>query len=890
MTELPETYDPESIESKWRERWQELDVYSYDGSGDPETEYVIDTPPPYPTGNLHIGNALGWCYMDFAARYHRLQGADVLFPQGWDCHGLPTEVKVEEIHGIHRTEVPREEFRELCIEHTEEQIAAMRETMERLGFSQDWDHEFRTMDPEYWGETQRSVVRMAENGYVYRDEHPVNWCPRCRTAIADAEVETAEDVPATLYTITFPGTDGGADGEGDERSESIDIATTRPELLAACVAVAVNPDDERYADRVGDTVEVPLFGQDVEVLADDDVDSDFGTGAVMICTFGDKQDVDWWAEHDLPLRSVLEKDGTLTDAAGEYAGLALDEAEDAIVADLDAAGYLQDRSETIGNVGQCWRCDTPIEILSTEQWFIEVREEEILDTAQAVEWIPEHMYERLADWTRGMDWDWVISRQREFATPIPAWHCSGEDCEHTHIASEKELPVDPTETEPAIDACPECGGDAWIGETDVMDTWVDSSISPLYVQGWPAESFEPTTLREQGHDIIRTWAFYTILRVTALEEDVPWETALINGMVFGEDGNKMSKSRGNSVQPEEAVAEYSADAFRQAMALGGQPGSDIQFQWKEVRSASRFLTKLWNVTRFAATHLDGDGWEPPANPAYRDVDRWILSRCSRVADEVAGEMDEYRFDAALRTIREFVWSDLADDYVELAKGRLYEGRPGERDAARAALFTTVSASLRMLAPFAPFVTEEAWHALPGTEGSVHGSTWPEPGMADREVDAVGAIIADAASTVRGWKSESGLALNEPLDGVEVYPEKSPDAPVDTYDLSEAVSAPVRVREGEPDVELVPAEVEPDHATLGPEFRDRTDQVVDALEAMDPEAAAEQLRFEGKLEVDLGGEVVMVPASAVEIRKEHRSSSGERVTVLDGEQSTILVTR
>ncbi|PSQ38417.1 valine--tRNA ligase, partial [Halobacteriales archaeon SW_10_66_29] len=449
---------------------------------------------------------------------------------------------------------------------------------------------------------------------------------------------------------------------------------------------------------------------------------------------------------------------------------------------------------------------------------------------------------------------------------------------------------DPTETEPAIDACPECGGDAWIGETDVMDTWVDSSISPLYVQGWPDESFEPTTLREQGHDIIRTWAFYTILRVVALEEDVPWETALINGMVFGDDGNKMSKSRGNAVQPEEAVEEYSADAFRQAIALGGQPGSDIQFQWKEVRSASRFLTKLWNVTRFAATHLDGDGWEPPANPAYRDVDRWILSRCSRVADEVAAAMDEYRFDAALRTLREFVWNDLADDYVELTKGRLYEGRPGERDAARATLFTTVSASLRMLAPFAPFVTEEAWHALPGTDGSVHGSTWPEPGMADREADTVGAIIADAASTVRGWKSESGLALNEPLDGVEVYPDQSPGAPVDTYDLSEAVNAPVRIREDEPDVELVPVGVDPDHATLGPEFRDRTDQVVAALESMDPADVHKQLRVEGEREVDIGGEVVVVPASAVEIRQEHRSSSGERVTVLEGEYSTILVTR
>jgi len=251
MSDLPDTYEPDDVEPKWREQWRETDIYSYEGDGDPDTEYVIDTPPPYPTGNLHIGNALGWCYMDFSARFHRLIGEDVLFPQGWDCHGLPTEVKVEENQGIHRTDVPREEFRDLCIEHTESQIGAMRDTMDTLGFSIDWDHEFRTMDSEYWGETQRSFVQMADSDYVYQDEHPVNWCPRCETAIADAEVETEEGIDGTLYYLTFSGVD----------NEDIEIATTRPELLAACVSMAVDPDDERYADRIGETFEVPLFGR-----------------------------------------------------------------------------------------------------------------------------------------------------------------------------------------------------------------------------------------------------------------------------------------------------------------------------------------------------------------------------------------------------------------------------------------------------------------------------------------------------------------------------------------------------------------------------------------------------------------------------------------------------
>ena len=891
MTDLPDSYEADSVETKWRAEWQEMDVYEYEDSGSPD--YVVDTPPPYPTGNLHIGNALGWCYMDFAARYKRLQGHDVKFPQGWDCHGLPTEVKVEENNDIHRTDVPRDEFRRMCVDHTEEQIDAMKRTMHTLGFSQDWSTEYKTMDPDYWGETQRSFVRMAESDYVYRDEHPVNWCPRCETAIADAEVETEEGVEGTLYYITFPAVEEGV--------EDIEIATTRPELLAACVSMAVHPDDDRYADRVGERFEVPLFGQEVELLADEDADADFGTGAVMICTFGDKQDVDWWMEHDLDLRPVVTEDGHLGAAAGEYERLSIEAAKEAVAEGLEAEGYLEGSEPTEQNVGQCWRCDTPIEILSKEQWFVEVDQAEILAHAREVEWIPEHMYDRLEDWTEGMKWDWVISRQRVFATPIPAWFC--EDCGYTHVAGEDELPVEPTDEAPAVDACPECGAGAapeesrdgggeaagthWHGETDVMDTWMDSSISAMYVGGWPDEEFTPVQLREQGHDIIRTWAFYTVLRTAALEEAVPWEEALINGMVFGEDGNKMSKSRGNFVQPEEAVEEYSADAFRQAMALGGQPGSDIQFQWKEVKSASRFGTKVWNITRFAAQHLD-DEREPPADPAYRDVDRWVLSRCRDVADAVEAHMEAYRFDAALRELREFVWHDLADDYLELIKGRLYEGRPGERDAARQALFTALSASLRMLSPFAPFLTEEAWQALPGTEGSVHAGSWPDLEFDDPEAEVSGELIADIASTVRSWKSDQGIALNAELERVEAYPEETPEAAVDTYDLAEAVNGPVHVREGEPNIELVPVEVEPDHSTIGPEFRDQAGQVVAALESMDPTEVRKQQRYEEAVEVDMGEEVAVVPGDAVTVHEEHRAESGEEVTVLEGEHATILV--
>jgi valyl-tRNA synthetase len=451
--------------------------------------------------------------------------------------------------------------------------------------------------------------------------------------------------------------------------------------------------------------------------------------------------------------------------------------------------------------------------------------------------------------------------------------------------------VDPTDADPAVGACPECGAEDWVGETDVMDTWMDSSITPLHARGWPEEidleGFEPTALRPQGHDIIRTWAFYTLLRIAALTHEQPWDDILINGMMFGPDGNKMSKSRGNVVNPEDVIEEYGADALRQALALGGQPGSDVQYQPKEATSAARFQTKVWNITRFAAQHLDPED-ERLAEPAYRDVDRWILSRCTRVAASVRADMDDYRFDRALRTLREFVWHDLADDYLELIKGRLYEGRPGERDAARQALFTTLSASLRMLSPFAPFLTAEAWDALPGADGSVHGADWPAPDMADETAETTGALIADIASTVRGWKSEAGMALNAELSKVEVYPESSPETAVDTYDLSETVNGPVLLRDGEPSVELVPVEVEPDHATIGPEFRDRAEAVIDALESMDPAEVAGQKAGAGEVEVDVDGEVVVLPGEAVEVHEEHRAESGEEVVVLEGERTTVLI--
>ena len=873
MIDFPETYNPKEIEPKWRDQWFESQLYSYNDTG--AEDYIIDTPPPYPTGDFHIGNSLGWCYMDFSARYHRLKGYDVLFPQGWDCHGLPTEVKVEENHNIHRTEVSRDTFRKMCSEYTETQIKSMKQAMLDLGFSQDWKHEFRTMDPNFWGTTQLSFVRMHSNGHIYRNEHPVNWCPSCETAIADAEVENI-DRSSHIHHLIFHGVKG----------KNIEIATTRPELLAACVAIAVNPNDSRYTWALNEKFTVPLFEHGINLIFDEAVDPEFGTGAVMICTFGDKQDVSWWIEHNLPLRSVFTEDGHLGELAGDFKGLTIVEAKSAIIKALHSNNYLVKTEPIEQSVGVCWRCDTPIEILSREQWFVKVDSAEILQKSNLVNWVPSYMSIRLKEWADGMDWDWVISRQRVFATPIPAWFCSS--CNHPIVANESELPLDPTETQPLLKMCPQCGSsDSWIPEMDVMDTWMDSSITPLYIRGWPDKPFTPTSLRAQGHDIIRTWAFYTLLRTTALTNQAPWKEALINGMVFGDDGYKMSKSRDNFVQPTQVIQEYSADAFRQAIALGGQPGSDIQFQWKEVVSASRFLTKLWNIVRFCSNHFDIDSISQ-ITPERRDTDLWILSKLDLLILEVSQDMDHYRFDSALRKLREFIRHDLADNYLELVKGRIYGDQVPEKQAAIHTLYTTLSSLIIMLSPFIPFICEELHSHLLNATHSVHLETWPDSFLDSTNQDSSGRTIVEAAQCIRSWKSNSGMALNEKINKVELY--TSSESKLDTLDLSSTINAPVFLKHGNPNITMVPVALEIDYSSIGPIFRKKSNEVVAAIQQLPLSEIKEQLNSQDHLKIIFEGSEISINKDAFILVEEYQTKSGDDVDVIQIKNATILIYR
>jgi valyl-tRNA synthetase len=830
LHEIPKHYDFAEVEARWQRTWRDEEHYFDRQSAKPR--YVIDTPPPYPTGNFHIGNALNWCYIDFIARYKRMQGFNVMFPQGWDCHGLPTEVKVEEIHGITKNDVSREEFRRMCRELTEKNIGQMRTTLRRLGFSVDWSNEYITMRPEYFGKTQKSFLRMFHDGYIYQAEHPVNFCIRCETAIAFAEV-TYQERETTLTTFLFDG---------------VEIATTRPELLAACVAVAVHPEDERFTRLHGRELTVPFFGQRVPVLRDGAVDPTFGTGAVMICTFGDKQDVHWWKEYNLPLRKAIDRRGRMTAIAGKYEGMTVGDARKAIVADMAGAAILRGEKRTTQRVGTCWRCKTPIEILSERQWFIRVKHDEILKAAREVTWIPEHMRIRLENWVTQMEWDWCISRQRIFATPIPVWFCDA--CGEMVLPSAEEIPVDPTLTRPKV-PCPKCGGTKFTPEEDVLDTWMDSSISVLHVTGWDGSGtppFFPAQLRPQGHDIIRTWACYTILRSVALTGQKPWDSILVNGMVLGEDGFKMSKSRGNIIQPEEIVGKYGADAFRQWSASGAATGSDIMFNWNDVVAASRLQTKLWNIVRFILPKI-GDRACTLAQ-VTAPADRWLLDRLSGTVAEVTAAMESYAFDTALKALREFAWGILADEYIELVKGRLYAEGEG-RESAAAALSITLDTLLRMLAPFLPHFAEECYHHLKGR--SVHGEPWVRFGFHDAPAREQGDLVVRIVSGLRTWKHDHGMALNAPLGRLTVYTK----APVgDSGDAARALNATIDWRAEEPRLERRAGDVKFNKAVVGPAFRGRAREFMDAVRKLPPESLENP-----PATITLGGDEVPVPAGA-----------------------------
>ncbi len=752
--EFAQRYDPKEAEPRIQKFWEQQGIFKFNPRSRKHV-FSIDTPPPYPSGDFHIGNVLNWNYFDFAARYKRMRGFNVFFPQGWDVHGLPTEVKVEQKHKVKSSEIPREKWVGMCEEWTEENIKKIRDMMNKFGFSIDWSTEYKTSDQNYMKMVQLSFLDLRDKGLLYRGKHPINWCTRCETAIADAEVEYTER-KTKLNFLKFK-----LAGEGE-----IVIATTRPEMLHACVAVAVHPEDERYKNIIGRRAIVPIFGQEVEIFASEDVDPAFGTGIVMICTFGDKQDVDWVFKHNLPIIDAIDEKGRIINA-GKISGKSIGEARNEIIEELKN-GSLLEQKDMEQNVGICWRCKHPIEILNKEQWFIAVTKlnENVIAETKKVKWMPDHMKLRQINWAQSMDWDWVISRQKVYGTPLPVWYC--KKCRNIVFAEPEKLPVDPTKDKPLMKNCEKCGGE-FFGETDTMDTWMDSSLTIAFHAGWPDKfnkKLYPTDLQPNGTDIIRTWDYYLMARHLALFGSYPYRTVLINGMVMGEDGRKMSKSLGNFVTAQDALEKSCADALRFWSALGGSTGTDIPFSWKEVNHGLKFITKLWNIAKFSSLHFEN---KKVKKEKLSVIDKWILTKLQKLIENSSAALEEHQFNIVLTNIENFIWHEFADNYLEIVKYRLYGTE--EKEAVIYALYHCLLSSIKLLAPFMPFITEEIYQKLfrkkfhqKEKSISLHISEWPKPDstLIDTEAEETGELAKQIISALRQYKSSRQMPLNAEL--------------------------------------------------------------------------------------------------------------------------------
>jgi valyl-tRNA synthetase len=759
---LPKRYDPGTAEPELQTLWQISGTYHFALTAN-KPIYSIDTPPATVSGQLHLGHAHSYSQTDFIARFWRMNGYNVFYPMGFDDNGLPTDRYVEKRLGITAKQVGRRAFIAKCLEVSEDTEKDFRALWQRLGLSVDWNYSYRSIDELSRRTSQQSFLDLYRKELTYRREAPTIWCPECQTALAQAELNDLER-ESEIVNLAFQ----------LENGLTLPIATTRPELLPACVAVFVHPNDKRYQEHVGQRVKVPLLGFEVPILADIKADPEKGTGAVMCCTFGDVTDVEWWYKYNLPLKIIIGRNGKMTEAAGEFADLSVQEARRRIIDLLDAQGLLLGRQSVMQSVRVHERDDSPVEYIVTMQWFVRVLEfkQELLEAGEQVEWHPSNMKSRYREWVENLAWDWLISRQRYFGVPIPVWYC--DSCGEILLPTEEQLPIDPTEQEPPLTCA--CGSTSFTPEEDVMDTWATSSMSPQIVGHWLTdkqlyERVFPMNLRPQAHEIIRTWAFYTIVKSHHHFGILPWKDIAISGWVVeGKGGGKISKSRGSSMSPMDMIAKYSADAVRYWAASTGM-GKDTTINEEKIAMGHKLLTKMWNVTKFSQRFLES--YQPPLElPDFTPTDRWLLSRTQRLVRRVTDLFRNYDYAAAKNETESFFWRELADNYLEMSKERLYDETNAMREGARYTLYHVLLTVMKLFAPIMPYITETLYQALfvpiEGA-GSIHNSQWPivDESLLDVTADAAGEALIEIATAVRRYKSESNISLGTELEQLQL---------------------------------------------------------------------------------------------------------------------------
>jgi len=831
-------YDWREVEPKWQRWWHENQTYEFDQSPEAaDRAYLIDNPPRYASGGLHVGHAVHYTHIDMAARYKRMKGFNVMFPLCFDTNGIPIEERVERKLGVTRLDVDRHEFIEMCRNFANRNIEEMTHEFSVLGCSMDPSVYYQTDADYYRRVTQISFLEMFKRGLVYKGTFPVNWCPRCLTALADAEVEY-KDRESRYNNIVF---------RVEETGEEIIIATTRPELLCTCQMVALHPSDDRASELEGKHMVTPLYERTVPVIVDDAVDPEKGTGIVMICSIGDKEDLQWILKNDLEFEMAIDEQGRMTGRSGKYEGLTVEEAREAIVRDLEEAGLLRGQVPTIQSVGSCWRCKTTVEYLRKPQWFLRTTsyKDAVLDHADEINWYPEHMKKRLEQWVTSLEWDWVISRQRYFATPIPVWEC---ECGEVVVAEEEQCYVDPTVDDPPVDSCPRCGGDLR-GCEDVFDTWMDSSISPAFIAFWKRDvdkfnRYFPTGLRPQAHDIIRTWAYYSLVRSHLLFDSKPWGEMMIDGFVLSTDGTPMHASLGNAIDPLETLEEYGGDVMRYLAALCAL-GQDNNFRPQDLVRGRRFVEKFWNVQQFVELALENEPEGQETGPPEALLDRWILDRLSSLVETVDGRYREFDFAPALREVQDFVWHEFADHYIELVKSRVYEARdPGVFSTLR----TVGLAVTKLLAPILPHITEEAYQRIYREDDgadSIHTSGFPEAGEGYPGAREPGEFAKNVASAVRRWKSDQGMSLNRKVESIEIITDVH-----SAQEVAKDVKATTNAEElifvaEDPTLHQEARAVKAVLSEIGPRFRSRAGEVARVIEGADPGEISEAIAEGGE---------------------------------------------
>ena len=754
-------YDFTQVEKAMQEFWKENSVYCFDPANKSKI-YSIDTPPPTVSGSLHIGHIFSYTQAEMIARFKRMQGYNVFYPFGFDDNGLPTERLVEKEEGITAKNLPRSEFVEKCIRTIAKYEKEFKDLWQSLGFSVDWSLQYETVGPLARRISQRSFIELFKSGKAYMKESPVLWCTECQTSIAQAELEASEKDTVFNYIRFRAGND------------ELPVATTRPELLYGCVCLFVNPDDDRYGKYIGDNATVPLYDYQIPILADEKVDIDKGTGVVMCATFGDSTDVEWYGDHKLPYRKVILPDGTIDESVPLVGGLKVPDARRRIISLLAENGLMIKSESMTHTVAVHERCGKEIEIIPSRQWYIDIlsNRELFLKAAEDINWYPEYMKNRYISWVRNLKWDWCISRQRYFGVPIPVWYC--KNCGEVMIAEEDMLPVNPLETDPGRPCT--CGCEEFIPESSVLDTWATSSVTPQINAKWGekddiSEWLLPMSMRTQAHEIIRTWAFYTIVKSLYHTGRIPWKDIMVCGFVLAKKGEKISKSKSNAgLSPKALIENHSADAIRY-WAASSKLGTDTFFSTDELGISKRFITKLWNASKFTISHLQD--LDLHADASFLPVDRWIIERCRQTTNNARYLLDRYETGSARHEIDEFFWKDFCDYYLEIVKGRLYQpeihGYEGRR-AAQHALYYCMLNILKLYAIYVPHITEYIYQQFfrkhEGTI-SLHMLRWEQETAVADDIILFGEKLKEVISETWKYKTENALSRVEEVEAVAI---------------------------------------------------------------------------------------------------------------------------